>query len=68
MTEFTLQTFPQGEVWGGLMTFTGDKFDALANATANFAVNNTDPKAAIITEFNTVAGLVRLFQTLSVLT
>ena len=40
------------------MTFTGDQFDALANATANFAQNNTDPKAAIIAEFNTLEGLV----------
>lgn len=58
VTEFTLQTFPQGQVWGGLMTFTGDHFEAIATATANFAQNNTDPKAAIITEFNTVVGLV----------
>ena len=58
VTQFTLQTFPQTEVWGGLMTFTGDQFDALANATANFAQNNTDPKAALIAEFNTLEGLV----------
>lgn len=43
------------------MTFTGDQFDALSAATSNFAINNTDPKAAIIAEFNTLEGLVICF-------
>lgn len=61
MTKFTLKTFPQTQVWGGLITYSPDKFDAMATATSNFITKNTDPKAAIITEFNTLAGLVRLF-------
>lgn len=40
------------------MIFTGDQLDKLSAATSNFALNTTDPKAAIIAEFNTVAGLV----------
>ena len=59
MTKFTLKTFPQGQVWGGMITYLGDKFDALAEATSNFVTNNRDPKAAIIAEFNALAGLVR---------
>ncbi|KAI5120527.1 hypothetical protein M0805_004535 [Coniferiporia weirii] len=57
VTKFTLQTFPQGQVWGGLIIYLGDKLDALAEATANFSANNTDPKAQIITELNSLVGL-----------
>lgn len=58
VTKFTLTAYPQGQVWGGLIIYTGDQFEALSNATSNFVTNNRDPKAAIITEFNTLAGLV----------
>lgn len=51
VTQFTLQTYTQGLVWGGLIITLGE-FDALAAATANFYANVTDPKAAIITSFN----------------
>ncbi|KAI5120528.1 hypothetical protein M0805_004536 [Coniferiporia weirii] len=56
VTKFTLQTFPQGQVWGGSILYLGDKLDALAKATANFSANNTDPKAQIITSFNSQSG------------
>ena len=62
---FTLKTFPQGQVWGGLISYTGDKLSAVAEATANFSATNTDPKAAIITELNTLAGLVSSPNTVS---
>lgn len=51
VTQFTLKTYTQGPVWGGLIITLGE-FDALAAATANFYANVTDPKAAIITSFN----------------
>ncbi|KAH7920768.1 FAD-binding domain-containing protein [Leucogyrophana mollusca] len=56
VTRFTLQTFPQGQVWGGLITITGNNIPAVNAATANFAANNTDPKAAIITTYNFLLG------------
>jgi len=56
VTTFTLQTFPQGQVWGGLLTFTEDVIPQVTAAAANFAANVTDPKAAIITTYNFLLG------------
>lgn len=39
-------------VKGGVITYTADVLDQVNLATANFAANNTDPKAAIITSYN----------------
>ncbi|KAH7334932.1 hypothetical protein B0J17DRAFT_577084 [Rhizoctonia solani] len=52
VTKFTVLAFPQGQVWGGLQTFTFDQLDKVKAATANFAQNVKDPKAAIIPTFN----------------
>ncbi|KAI9458759.1 hypothetical protein HD554DRAFT_2207065 [Boletus coccyginus] len=52
VTRFTLKTFPQTQVWGGVITYTADVLDQVNLATANFAANNTDPKAVIITSYN----------------
>ncbi|THH03102.1 hypothetical protein EW145_g6525 [Phellinidium pouzarii] len=57
VTKFTLSAFAQEQVWGGLIILLGDKLDAVAKATANFNANNTDPKAQIIVELNTLEGL-----------
>ncbi|KAF8551729.1 FAD-binding domain-containing protein [Imleria badia] len=51
VTRFTLKTFPQTEVWGGLITYTADVLDRVNIATANFAASNSDPKAAIVTGY-----------------
>ncbi|CAE6412260.1 unnamed protein product [Rhizoctonia solani] len=52
VTKFTVLAFPQGQVWGGLQTFTFDQLDKVKAATVNFAQNVKDPKAAIIPTFN----------------
>ncbi|KAK7448813.1 hypothetical protein VKT23_013543 [Stygiomarasmius scandens] len=52
VTRFTLNTFPQGQVWGGLITYAASVLDDVAAATAKFAAEVTDPKAAIITSAN----------------
>ncbi|KAJ7057517.1 FAD dependent oxidoreductase [Mycena amicta] len=52
VTEFTLQTFPQGQVWGGLITYTLAQIPDVNAAVAAFAANVTDPKAAIIPTYN----------------
>ncbi|KAL5514573.1 hypothetical protein ACEPAG_1889 [Sanghuangporus baumii] len=57
VTKFTLKTFPQTQVWGGVMVFTGDQIEKLSTAASNFHNKVTDPKAAIISEFNTLTGL-----------
>ncbi|KAH7334975.1 FAD-binding domain-containing protein [Rhizoctonia solani] len=56
VTKFTLLAFPQGQVWGGLQTFTASRLDRINAATADFAANVTDPKAAIITAYNFLLG------------
>ncbi|KAK7448815.1 hypothetical protein VKT23_013545 [Stygiomarasmius scandens] len=52
VTRFTLKTFPQDEVWGGLITYTEGQLEEVAAAVAKFSANVTDPKAAIITASN----------------
>lgn len=56
VTQFTLKTFPQGQVWGGTILALGE-FDKIATATANFYANVTDPKASIISTFNWDLGI-----------
>ncbi|KAF7368561.1 FAD-binding PCMH-type domain-containing protein [Mycena venus] len=56
VTQFTLKTFPQGQVWGGLITYTFDQIPAVSAAVARFASNVTDPKAGIIPTYNFLLG------------
>ncbi|TFK52879.1 FAD-binding domain-containing protein [Heliocybe sulcata] len=56
VTRFTLQTFPQGNVWGGLLTFTENVIPQVTAAAANFSANVTDTKAGIITTYNFLLG------------
>ncbi|KAI0289873.1 FAD-binding domain-containing protein [Multifurca ochricompacta] len=55
VTQFTLKSFPQGEVWGGIVTWGTDQLEASKNAIAKFA-NVTDPKAAILSTFAYISG------------
>ncbi|KAF7795716.1 hypothetical protein EIP86_006881 [Pleurotus ostreatoroseus] len=56
VTRFTFKTYPQGQVWGGLITYTANELDAVNDATFKFSSNVTDPKAQIITTYNFVLG------------
>ncbi|KAJ6583298.1 hypothetical protein B0H10DRAFT_886542 [Mycena sp. CBHHK59/15] len=56
VTQFTLQTHPQGQVWGGLITYTVAHLDAVSAAVENFAKNVIDPKAGIIPAYNFLLG------------
>jgi len=56
VTRITLQTFPQTQVWGGLITYTEAQIPQVLNATYKFVSNVTDPKAAIITTSNFLLG------------
>ncbi|KII86811.1 hypothetical protein PLICRDRAFT_30995 [Plicaturopsis crispa FD-325 SS-3] len=56
VTKFTLKTFPQTKVWGGLVTFGEAVLDKVSAATVAFGTNVTDPKAAIITACNFAVG------------
>ncbi|KAA1474543.1 FAD-binding domain-containing protein [Dentipellis sp. KUC8613] len=56
VTQFTLKTFPQTQVWGGLITITGDQLDKVTAAVAKFSAEVTDPKAAVLPTYNFVLG------------
>ncbi|KAF7763698.1 CAZyme family AA7 [Agaricus bisporus var. burnettii] len=56
VTKFTLKTFPQTQVWGGLITVTESHIDEINEATADFSANVKDPKAEIITAYNFLLG------------
>ncbi|KAF9244086.1 hypothetical protein BU15DRAFT_59436 [Melanogaster broomeanus] len=56
VTKFTLRTFPQSLVWGGLIIMDDTVFDRLVEAIQDFLENNVDPKAAIIVNYNILLG------------
>ncbi|KAJ7183741.1 FAD-binding domain-containing protein [Mycena filopes] len=56
VTQFTLKTFPQGQVWGGYLTYTVAEIPAVNAAVAKFANTVTDPKAAILPSYNFFLG------------
>ncbi|KAG2142419.1 hypothetical protein DEU56DRAFT_911114 [Suillus clintonianus] len=62
VTRFTLKTFPQSKVWGGLIMYTASVMNLVNQATANFAANITDPKAQIITTYNHIFGVPGVFE------
>ncbi|KAF9801524.1 hypothetical protein IEO21_10094 [Rhodonia placenta] len=51
VTAFTLQTHPQGQVWGGTIIYPNSSINDVSAATVAFTTNVTDPKAAIITYY-----------------
>ncbi|KZT64214.1 FAD dependent oxidoreductase [Daedalea quercina L-15889] len=59
VTQFVLQAYPQGQVWGGSIIIIGET-DAVKNATANFYANVTDPKASILTTLNWELGITAI--------
>jgi hypothetical protein len=59
VTQFTIKTYPMGDVWGGMRIYSGDQADDIYAALHNFvAENENDQKAAVIlTDITAVAGL-----------
>ncbi|KAJ6533798.1 FAD dependent oxidoreductase [Mycena vulgaris] len=51
VTKFTLKTFPQGQVWGGVITYV-EHFSDVGAAIERFSATVTDPKAAMIPACN----------------
>lgn len=60
VTSFLLQAYPQGQIWGGTMTFTDSpaKASALLKAVRDFTEYCDDDKAALILTSVKVIGLV----------
>ncbi|KIJ50387.1 hypothetical protein M422DRAFT_777110 [Sphaerobolus stellatus SS14] len=64
VTKFTMKTYPQTQVWGGLITITGNNIPLVAAAAARFSANTTDPKAGVITTYNFILGAPGISQLL----
>ncbi|KAL0954252.1 hypothetical protein HGRIS_005380 [Hohenbuehelia grisea] len=60
VTKFTLKTFPQTQVWGGLITYTVDQISAVTAAAEAFSSTVTDPKASMISAINYISPLAIL--------
>lgn len=56
VTDFTMKTYPQAEVWGGLMVYSSVEFDKVRAAITDFSVYCRDPKAAIVPSYFSSAG------------
>ncbi|KAI5983605.1 FAD-binding domain-containing protein [Pisolithus marmoratus] len=56
VTKFVLNTYPQGQIWGGVMIYPETSVDQVTHATANFSASNDDPKAQMIMTTNYAAG------------
>lgn len=60
VTKMVLKTFPQGQVWGGPLSYTADQVDSFNAATLKFTQEVTDPKAQLITSYIFSSGVVWL--------
>ncbi|KAL0567255.1 hypothetical protein V5O48_014742 [Marasmius crinis-equi] len=52
VTRFTMRTYPQGQVWGGLAMYVNDSVNKVTEAIGSFVANVTDPKAMIVPTYN----------------
>ncbi|TCD60003.1 hypothetical protein EIP91_010921 [Steccherinum ochraceum] len=62
VTKFTMKTYPQGQVWGGIIEISSEHLDAVNAATLNYIENAADPKSALAASyvFSPSSGLVSL--------
>lgn len=55
-----MKTFPQTQIWAGIIYYDALEWDATGRAIYNFFINNDDPNANILPTYNIVAGAVRV--------
>ncbi|KAJ3780791.1 hypothetical protein GGU10DRAFT_278748 [Lentinula aff. detonsa] len=60
VTKFTLKTYPQTEVWGGSIIYSGTEFASVSAAVLNYTSNNKDIKTGIQCTFATLQGQIVL--------
>ncbi|KAK0499151.1 hypothetical protein EDD18DRAFT_1350580 [Armillaria luteobubalina] len=60
VTRFTLKTYPQGAVWGGVASYNASYISAFNAATVKFCSEVTDPKAAMVITYGYTSGQVSL--------
>ncbi|KAG7445392.1 FAD dependent oxidoreductase [Guyanagaster necrorhizus] len=58
ITRFTLKTYPQGAVWGGLSSYNASYISAFNAATVKFCSEVTDPKAGMLIVYGYISGEV----------
>ncbi|TFK35825.1 FAD-binding domain-containing protein [Crucibulum laeve] len=56
VTSFTLRTFPQAQIWGGIMYVDGSQMPQVTAAVSTFSANATDPKAALLASYVSTLG------------
>ncbi|KAF9648761.1 FAD-binding domain-containing protein [Thelephora ganbajun] len=56
VTDFTMNTFPQTEVWGGQIMYPFTQFNEVRAAIADFSADSQDPKAAILPSYISYQG------------
>ncbi|KAK7041486.1 hypothetical protein VNI00_009354 [Paramarasmius palmivorus] len=64
VTHLTLKAFPQAQVWGGLLLYTSGHLEEVTAAVAKFTSTVTDPKANILTSYNSILGITTVSQLL----
>lgn len=60
VTTVTMKTYAQSQVWGGLISYTADQWDAVNTAIANFVSTVTDPKACVYSTTDYASGVVAI--------
>ncbi|KAI0060857.1 FAD-binding domain-containing protein [Artomyces pyxidatus] len=63
VTKFTLKSYPQAEIWGGVLIIAEEYAQAFSLAAIDYAARNTDTKAALIPSFNYLAANDTLLMT-----
>ncbi|PFH46241.1 hypothetical protein AMATHDRAFT_77754 [Amanita thiersii Skay4041] len=56
ITRFTMKAFPQGPVWGGVITYLLPQIPDVTTAFTKFISTVTDPKAGLINAYNAFNG------------
>ncbi|KAG1864797.1 FAD dependent oxidoreductase [Suillus subluteus] len=57
VTTVTMKTYTQSQVWGGLIVYGSNQWDAVNNATANFVSTVTNPKACLYSTTDYASGV-----------
>ncbi|KAK0499150.1 FAD dependent oxidoreductase [Armillaria luteobubalina] len=60
ITQFTLKAYPQGPVWGGVVSYNASHISAFNAAAVKFCSEVTDPKAAMVMTYAYASGQVSL--------
>ncbi|KAH9033411.1 FAD-binding domain-containing protein [Lactarius pseudohatsudake] len=58
VTKFTYKTVPQGQVWGGVITYSADQLDLVKEALLKFQQNNDTKAALTVPVTYTPAGVI----------